>query len=99
MHNAPHIVLAGGGSLGNLYPGLAIANQLARLMPGAQVTFAGDGRAVERHMVRGEGYNYVALPGKPAPTGPLEAVRYVTDNVAGYWASRWILCEQKVSLV
>ena len=26
-------------------------------------------------------------------------MRFVTDNVAGYWASRWFLREQRVSLV
>ena len=99
MFNDPHVVLAGGGALGNLYPGLAIAQQLQQQLSRVQVTFVGDGRAVERHMVRAEGYNYVAMPAKAAPTGPLEAVRYVTDNVAGFWASRWMVREQKVSLV
>jgi len=99
MLNGPHIVFAGGGDLGNLFPGIAVAKYLERRLPQAQITFAGDGRAVERHLVRGEGYNYVAMPGKPAPSGPLEAVRYVTDNVAGFWASRWMVREQQVSLV
>lgn len=99
MLNDPHVVFAGGGALGNLYPGLAIAKHLERMLPKVEISFAGDGRAVERHLVRGEGYNYVAMPGKPAPTGPIEAVRYVTDNVAGFWASRWMVREQQVSLV
>ncbi|MEM8866233.1 MAG: glycosyltransferase [Planctomycetota bacterium] len=99
MLNGPHIVFAGGGALGNLYPGFAIAKHLEQRLANVQVTFAGDGRAVERHLVRGEGYNYVAMPGRTAPTGPLEAVRFVTDNVAGFWASRWMVREQQVSLV
>lgn len=99
MLNGPHVVFAAGGSLGNLYPGLAIARRLEERLPSAQVTFVGDGRAVERHLVRGEGYGYVAMPGKTTPTGPLEAVRFVTDNFAGFWASRWMVREQQVSLV
>lgn len=99
MLNGPHVVFAAGTTLGNLYPGLAIAREVEQRIANAQVTFVGDGRAVERHLVRGEGYNYVAMPGRPAPSGPLEAVRFVTDNVAGFWASRWMVREQQVSLV
>ncbi|MEN1678547.1 MAG: glycosyltransferase [Planctomycetota bacterium] len=99
MLNGPHVLLAGGSLLGNLYPGLSIARHVQRMMPEAQVSFAGDGRAVERHLVRGAGYNYVAMPSKPVPNSPLEAVRFVTDNFVGFWASRWLVREQKVSLV
>lgn len=99
MLNGPHVVFAAGGALGNLYPGLSIAKHLLQRLPDAQITFVGDGRAVERHVVRGAGYNYVAMPGRSAPTGPLEAVRFITDNVAGFWASRWMVREQQVSLV
>lgn len=99
MLNGPHIVLAGGGALGNLYPGLAIAEHLRQRLPDVTITFAGDGRAVERHTVRSAGHAYLAMPGKPTPTTPLEALRFVTDNVAGFWASRWTVREQQVSLV
>lgn len=99
MLNGPHIVLAGGGALGNLYPGLAIAEHLRKRLPDVTITLAGDGRAVERHTVRSAGYAYLAMPGKPTPTTPLEALRFVTDNVAGFWASRWTVREQQVSLV
>jgi UDP-N-acetylglucosamine--N-acetylmuramyl-(pentapeptide) pyrophosphoryl-undecaprenol N-acetylglucosamine transferase len=68
-------------------------------MPGAAITFVGSGRAVERHFVRERGYGYVAIPAQPPPHGPLEAVRYVAENLVGYWVSRWILREQHVSMV
>lgn len=99
MVHRPHIVFAGGGDLGNLYPGLAIAEQVLERIPNAQITFAGCGRPVERHTVRGAGHGYVALPCKPTPNNVLEAFRFVTDNIAGFWASRWMVKEQQVSLV
>ena len=99
MTRPPHIVFAGGGSAGQLYPGLAIGAHVVERMPEAAITFVGSGKAMERHAVRAAGFAYVNLPSQPAPQGPLRAVRFVTDNVAGYWASRWFLKERKVSLV
>lgn len=99
MFDAPHIVFAGGGALGNIYPGLAIAKRLNEQMPRAQITFAGGGKPIERHTVRAAGYNYAATPCKPMPQGPMEAFRFVTDNFAGFFSSRWMLKEQNASLV
>jgi len=93
------IVVAGGGSPGHVYPGLAIAEALTEQIPGVSILFAGTGNSTERHLVRAAGYNYVALPAKPAPQNPFEAVRFVTDNVIGFCAARWMLGEQETALV
>jgi UDP-N-acetylglucosamine--N-acetylmuramyl-(pentapeptide) pyrophosphoryl-undecaprenol N-acetylglucosamine transferase len=94
-----HIVLAGGGTPGNLYPGLAVAAHLVERMPSAAITFIGSGRPQERHTVAAAGFGYAHLPSRPAPQSALHAVRFVTDNVAGYWACRWYFREKHVSLV
>ena len=39
------------------------------------------------------------FPAQPIPQNPLQAFRFVTDNIAGYCAARWLLTEQQVSLV
>ena len=97
--SAPHIVFAGGGSLGYLYPGLAIAECLTERLPGVQITFAGDGRPIERHTVNGAGYRYAAIACQPRPRNMLDGVRFLTDNAIGFCASRWMLKEQQASLV
>jgi UDP-N-acetylglucosamine--N-acetylmuramyl-(pentapeptide) pyrophosphoryl-undecaprenol N-acetylglucosamine transferase len=99
MTRAPHIVLAGGGTPGNLYPGLAVAAQVVEQMPEAMVTFIGSIRPAERQAIGAAGFSYAHLPSRPAPLNALHAVRFVTDNVAGYWASRWYFREKQVSLV
>lgn len=99
MPSNPHVLFAGGGSLGHLYPGLAVAEHLRRRMASIQVTFAGSGSARERHAVRLAGHGYTAIPTHPVPRNPLQALRFVTDNVAGYCAARWMLREQRVSLI
>lgn len=94
-----HIVFAGGGSAGRLYPGLAVAEHLKERLPGVQVTFVGGGKPIERHPVRAAGFNYVTIPSQPVPRNPFLAMRFITDNVAGYWASRWYLKEHRAGLV
>ncbi|MEM8944917.1 MAG: UDP-N-acetylglucosamine--N-acetylmuramyl-(pentapeptide) pyrophosphoryl-undecaprenol N-acetylglucosamine transferase [Planctomycetota bacterium] len=99
MSGAPHIMFAGGGAAGHLFPGLAVAEHLRELMPAAQITFAGPGKAREKHAVRNAGYEHTTIPAQPIPQNPLQAFRFVTDNIAGYCAARWLLSEQQVSLV
>jgi UDP-N-acetylglucosamine--N-acetylmuramyl-(pentapeptide) pyrophosphoryl-undecaprenol N-acetylglucosamine transferase len=99
MTSGYHIILAGGGTLGHLYPGLAIAQHLAERLPGTQITFVGSGKAIERHAVRAARFHYTTLPARPTPRNPIEAFRFVTDNVAGFCAGQWMLKEQRASLV
>lgn len=99
MSSSLQVVIAGGGSPGHVYPGIAIARALEEKAPGLSLLFAGTGRPLERHLVRAAGYNYVALPAKPAPHNPLEAIRFITDNTVGYMAASWMLREQQASLV
>ena len=94
-----HVVFAGGGSAGRLYPGLAVAAQVKAQLPEVAITFVGGGKPIERHPVRAAGFNYVTIPSQPVPRSPFLAMRFVTDNVAGYWASRWYLKEHRASLV
>ena len=99
MSSPLHIVFAGGGTAVHLYPGLAVAAEVKACLPDARITFVGGGRPVERHPVRAAGFDYVTIPSQPVPRNPFRAMRFITDNVAGYWASRWFLREQSASLV
>jgi UDP-N-acetylglucosamine--N-acetylmuramyl-(pentapeptide) pyrophosphoryl-undecaprenol N-acetylglucosamine transferase len=50
------IVVAGGGTGGHLYPGIAVARELLRRVPSARVTFAGTARGLEARVVPKEGF-------------------------------------------
>ncbi len=52
--SAPHIVIAGGGTGGHLFPGLALAERLRAR--GATVTFVGTARGIEARAVPAAGY-------------------------------------------
>ena len=62
-----HIVFAGGGTAGHLFPGLAVAEQLLRFAPGMRITFVGTGKPFETRYVKRAGFDYVALPCQPFP--------------------------------
>jgi UDP-N-acetylglucosamine--N-acetylmuramyl-(pentapeptide) pyrophosphoryl-undecaprenol N-acetylglucosamine transferase len=50
------IVIAGGGTGGHLFPGIAIARELLARRPGATVSFAGTARGIESRVVPREGF-------------------------------------------
>jgi UDP-N-acetylglucosamine--N-acetylmuramyl-(pentapeptide) pyrophosphoryl-undecaprenol N-acetylglucosamine transferase len=50
------VVIAGGGTGGHLYPGLAVARELLTRRPDAVVTFAGTTRGIEARVVPREGF-------------------------------------------
>ena len=48
--------MAGGGTGGHLYPGIAVAREIQRQRPGTVVTFAGTARGIEARVVPREGF-------------------------------------------
>jgi UDP-N-acetylglucosamine--N-acetylmuramyl-(pentapeptide) pyrophosphoryl-undecaprenol N-acetylglucosamine transferase len=53
---ALRVVIAGGGTGGHLYPGIAVARELVRRQPDATVTFAGTERGLEARVIPREGF-------------------------------------------
>ena len=52
----PRVVIAGGGTGGHLYPGIAVARELLGREPGSQVTFAGTASGIEARVLPKEGF-------------------------------------------
>jgi len=55
------VVIAGGGTGGHLYPGIAVARELLARRPDATVTFAGTTRGIESRVVPREGFQLDVL--------------------------------------
>lgn len=52
-----HVVIAGGGTGGHLYPGIAVAHALRKRDPRTQVSFVGTARGIEARVVPQEGFS------------------------------------------
>jgi UDP-N-acetylglucosamine--N-acetylmuramyl-(pentapeptide) pyrophosphoryl-undecaprenol N-acetylglucosamine transferase len=99
LKRAIHIVFAGGGTLGHLFPGLAVAEELAAQVHGLQITFAGSGKEGERRHVAAAGFEYCALPCRPLPRRARDTVSFVVENLAGYFAAGRFLDDADVAAV
>jgi len=97
--NAPHIVFAGGGTGGHLFPGLAVAGRLREQVPSARITFVGPGRPLDCEHVEAAGYAYRSVPCRPAPRRPWDVPHFLLKNLGGYSAARRLLRQEHVDLV
>jgi UDP-N-acetylglucosamine--N-acetylmuramyl-(pentapeptide) pyrophosphoryl-undecaprenol N-acetylglucosamine transferase len=54
---ARRVVVAGGGTGGHLYPGIAVARELEASRPGTAVSFAGTAQGIEARVIPREGFD------------------------------------------
>jgi UDP-N-acetylglucosamine--N-acetylmuramyl-(pentapeptide) pyrophosphoryl-undecaprenol N-acetylglucosamine transferase len=83
------VVVAGGGTGGHLFPGIAVARELLRRQPAATVTFAGTARGIETRVIPREGFQLdllrsAGLRGK-SPLDLARAVSLVPMGVLDAW--------------
>jgi UDP-N-acetylglucosamine--N-acetylmuramyl-(pentapeptide) pyrophosphoryl-undecaprenol N-acetylglucosamine transferase len=55
------VVIAGGGTGGHLYPGIALAHEFMRVRPGSSVLFVGTERGLEARVVPREGFELATI--------------------------------------
>src|SRR3954463_2993049 len=73
------VVIAGGGTGGHLYPGIAVARELLARQPDARISFAGTAKGIEARVIPREGF-------------PLDLIRSsglkgksIADRIGGAW--------------
>jgi UDP-N-acetylglucosamine--N-acetylmuramyl-(pentapeptide) pyrophosphoryl-undecaprenol N-acetylglucosamine transferase len=93
-------VIAGGGTGGHLYPGVAIARELVARRPGTTVTFAGTSRGIEARVVPREGFQLDMLrsAGLKGRSG-MALLRGVAMLPASAWDAWRILSRRQPHLV
>jgi UDP-N-acetylglucosamine--N-acetylmuramyl-(pentapeptide) pyrophosphoryl-undecaprenol N-acetylglucosamine transferase len=58
---AERVVIAGGGTGGHLYPGIAVARELKARRPGIAISFAGTAQGIEARVIPREGFELDVL--------------------------------------
>jgi len=94
--DALHLVFSSGSTGGHLFPGLAVAEQLARQTARIRITFAGAGKPFERRQVAKAGLEYLALPCRPMPRRVGQVFLFLAANLTGYRTARRFLRREGV---
>ncbi len=76
------VVVAGGGSAGDIEPALALADALRRSDPEIRITALGTRRGLETRLVPARGYDLRLVPAVPLPRRPTPALLRLPDRVA-----------------
>jgi UDP-N-acetylglucosamine--N-acetylmuramyl-(pentapeptide) pyrophosphoryl-undecaprenol N-acetylglucosamine transferase len=93
-------IIAGGGTGGHLFPGIAVAREIQRRHPGSDVLFVGAERGVEVRIVPQEGFPLRTLPlGGIKGVGWRRQIRNLLATVGGLFTARRILDEFKPDVV
>ncbi len=99
MTHPLHIVFTGGGTAGHLFPGLAVAEQLAAGTPQVRITFAGSGKPLEQRHVAASGFEHLVVPCRPFSLRLRKLFAFAVENVAGCLAAGRFLDEERVDAV
>jgi UDP-N-acetylglucosamine--N-acetylmuramyl-(pentapeptide) pyrophosphoryl-undecaprenol N-acetylglucosamine transferase len=67
-HQPQTLFLAGGGTGGHLYPGLAVAQSLQRMLPDARLVFLCTQREIDRVILEPSGFEFIPQPIVPPRT-------------------------------
>src|SRR5437773_10246486 len=94
------VIIAGGGTGGHLFPGIAVAREIERRDPASSILFVGAEQGIEARIVPKEGINLQTLPvGGIKGVGAARQVRNLCRLVAAVSKAREILREYKPDAV
>ncbi|MDW7659006.1 MAG: undecaprenyldiphospho-muramoylpentapeptide beta-N-acetylglucosaminyltransferase [Bacillota bacterium] len=83
--NGRRYILAGGGTSGHVNPALAIAREIQREEPEADIRFFGTARGIEHELVTRAGYAFTAIQARPLPSRlSLDLIK----ALAAFWNGR-----------
>ena len=90
--SSPHIVFAGGGTGGHLFPGVAVAEKLAQICPDAEITFVGTEGGIEARVIPETDFELRLVDVQPLKGGSLiKRVVSVASLPGSGWQARRLL--------
>ncbi len=93
------VLFAGGGSGGHLFPGVAVAYELARQDFASRSIFVGSDRAIENHILDQYQLEQVALPFRPSTAFLKSPWSAVVSNYRAYRSARSLIERTSPSVV
>src|SRR5437867_8345259 len=94
------VMFAGGGTGGHVFPGIAVAEELQRSRPGAEVVFVGGRRGLESQAVPEAGFRirHVLTRGFPRRAWWRWPVSLIA-NVIGFFQSLWLVADERPDVI
>lgn len=94
------VVIAGGGTAGHIYPGIAIARAIQKMDPTVEVHFVGTSQGLEAKIVPREGFPlHLIESGKLNVKSPIQKLKTLLKIPYGLWQSARLLMQLKPQYV
>ncbi len=94
------VLIAGGGTGGHVYPGIAVAEELVRLRRGSEVVFVGGRRGLEAHAVPDSGFRLRMLIVRGFPRRAWwRWPAAVVANLMGFLQALWVVATERPDVV
>ena len=95
-----NVIIAGGGTGGHLFPGIAVAREVRRRYAGSKILFVGAEQGIEARIVPKEGFELRTLPlGGIKGVGVARQVRNLIGMLSGVFKAKSILREFRPDVV
>ena len=94
------VMIAGGGTGGHVFPGIAVAEELRRSQPGAAVVFVGSKRGLEAQAVPAAGFpiRFVTARGFPRRAWWRWPAALIS-NWLGFMQAIWVVASERPDVV
>jgi UDP-N-acetylglucosamine--N-acetylmuramyl-(pentapeptide) pyrophosphoryl-undecaprenol N-acetylglucosamine transferase len=94
------VLIAGGGTGGHLFPGIALAEEVCTRHPKNEVVFVGTDRGLEAKVVPAAGYPLETIPARGLKgMGPIRLIKALLMLPLSFIASWWILRKYRPDVV
>jgi len=94
------VLIAGGGTGGHIYPGIAVAEELKRLDPSTEIRFVGGDRGLEGRVVPEAGFELVTIGARGLPRrAPWRVPGALLANAGAFFSSLGIVSAWRPDVV
>ena len=86
---------AGGGTGGHIYPAVAVAEQIAKIRPGAKIHFFCSSRSIDEKILTQTNFEFTRLPATGFSTRPDKLFNFFSSFLASYKTAKQAIAENK----